>query len=274
MVGYAFFARSEGRSTRSDADADLAAPAIRTSVIPASTDPGVGVHGTMATVTVPILVYHGVRDAVTGEPFEVRRFNVAPAMLEKQLQYILDEGFTPISFADLALYFDTGTALPSRPIIISFDDGTESQYAHALPLLQQYAIHATFFLYPNVIEHEGYMTWQEAKYLVTAGMEIGSHSKSHMYMTKQTDDEVRTEVYTSKEILERELGTTITAFAFPFGLYDDRIVANLEEAGYLTARGLEKSVQQHIDSRYTLRSYLISNDFKDFSYILSVLAAP
>lgn len=69
------------------------------------------------------------------------------------------------------------------------------------------------------------------------------------------------------------LGVPVTAFAYPFGLYDERLEAAVREAGYTTARGLDRGVLQSDAVRYKLRSYLISNDFADFTYILTVLGA-
>lgn len=221
-----------------------------------------------STVRVPIGVYHGIRETSPKEASDVRQFNISPAIFDEQLRYLQENEYHTITFAMLHEAIVHGTPLPSKPIILSFDDGWRTQYTDALPLLTKYGFTATFFLYPNVIEHENYMTWDEVRALRDAGMEIGSHSKSHQYMTKQTPEEQLLEVERSKSILEEELGVEVTTFAYPFGLSDAGLQAMLEDAGYTTARGLGTGVTHNSENQYDLSSYLIRNDMFDFQYFV------
>ncbi|MBP9759981.1 MAG: polysaccharide deacetylase family protein [Candidatus Pacebacteria bacterium] len=222
-------------------------------------------------VRVPILVYHGVRDTKPNETAEVRQFNIAPKELDRQLAYLKEQGFTTISFKDLEAYFDKNTPLPDKPVILTFDDGWQTQYEQALPLLKKYTMKATFFLFPNGMGHKNFITWDEARDLVTAGMEIGSHSKSHQYMTKQDIAVLPKEVSGSKAWLEEELHTPVTAFSYPFGLYNEVITTLLRETGYTSARTLNKSTIQSRANRLEMPSYLVSNNFKDFQYIINIV---
>jgi peptidoglycan/xylan/chitin deacetylase (PgdA/CDA1 family) len=71
-----------------------------------------------------------------------------------------------------------------------------------------------------------------------AGMTIGSHSRSHPYLTRISDPtKLWNEIVGSKERLEKELSAAVTEFAYPFGQYDPTIVAMVEKAGYKSARG-------------------------------------
>jgi len=221
------------------------------------------------TVHVPIAVYHSIRDTSPEETLEVRRYTIPPAIFDEQMRYLQENGFHTITFAMLYEAVTYGTPLPSKPVVLSFDDGWATQYTEALPILKKYNLTATFFLYPNVIEHENYMTWDEAHALRDAGMEIGSHSKSHQYMTKQETEDQLYEVTRSKEILEEKLGTEIKTFAYPFGVYNTDLQAMLQDAGYTTARGLETGVTHNTDNLYNLSSYLIRRDFEDFKYFVN-----
>jgi peptidoglycan/xylan/chitin deacetylase (PgdA/CDA1 family) len=221
-----------------------------------------------STVHVPIAVYHSIRDSSPEEPYDVRRFNISPTAFDEQMRYLHENKYHTITFAMLHEAIVYGTPLPSKPVILSFDDGWRSQYTEALPILKKYGFIATFFLYPNVIEHENYMTWDEVRALRDAGMEIGSHSKSHQYMTKQTPEEQLLEVERSKEILEEKLGVEVATFAYPFGLSDASLQAMLQDTGYTTARGLGTGVTHSPENQYDLSSYLIRNDFSDFQYFV------
>lgn len=220
-------------------------------------------------VRVPIAVYHGIRDTLPEEPLDVRQFNVSPAVLDEQLRYLHENEYHTITFTMLHEAVTHGTPLPSKSVILSFDDGWKTQYVNALPALKKYGFTATFFIYPNVIEHRNYMTWDEVRALRDAGMEIGSHSKSHQYMTKQKPEEQLFEVERSKSILEEMLDVEITTFAYPFGLFDADIQAMLQDARYTTARGLGAGVIHGPEDKYELSSYLIRNDLFDFQYFVN-----
>jgi peptidoglycan/xylan/chitin deacetylase (PgdA/CDA1 family) len=224
-----------------------------------------------APVRVPILVYHGVRDTTPDEAADVRQFNISPSVLDEQFAYLRDHGFTPITFTDLDAYFDTGAPLPEKPVILTFDDGWRTQFENALPLLTTYGFRATFFFFPNGLGHENFMSWDEARELVTAGMEIGSHSQSHLYMTKQDAVALQKELAGSKEWLEEELRVPVAALSYPFGLYSEEIIALAEETGYTTARTLTKTTIHTRDARLELGSYLVGNNMQDFRYILDVV---
>lgn len=233
-----------------------------------STIPEPSLVASEPVVHVPIAVYHGIRNSSPGEPFDVRRFNIPSTSFDEQMSYLHENEYHTITFAMLHEAIAYGTPLPSKPVILSFDDGWRSQYTTALPILKKYGFTATFFLYPNVIEHENYMTWDEVRELRDAGMEIGSHSKSHQYMTKQTPEENLFEVERSKSILEEKLDIKILTFAYPFGLSDADTQAMVQDAGYTTARGLGIGVTHSPESQYDLSSYLIRDDFFDFQYFM------
>jgi len=228
-------------------------------------------QATTTPVRVPIVTYHGVRDTEPTEAADVRQFNVAPALLREELQYLIDNDFTPITFAELSAYFDTSASLPEKPIIITFDDGWRSQYVNALPILRELGVRATFFLFPNALGHETFMSWDEARELVTAGMEIGSHSTSHLYMTKQPAEDLPREIAGSKQWLEEELGTAVDTFSYPFGLYNATSTKAVHEAGYTTARTLAHTTMHSRDTRFELGSYLVGNNISDFIYIIDTV---
>jgi peptidoglycan/xylan/chitin deacetylase (PgdA/CDA1 family) len=220
-------------------------------------------------IRVPILIYHGVRDTTPDEPADVRQFNIAPHALAQQLAYLAENGYTTIHMHDLAEHLTKGVPLPEKPVILTFDDGWRSQYLHGFPLLQEYGMTATFYLFPNAMEHTNFMSWDEVRELVDAGMEIGSHSRSHQYMHRQDPQEYVREIAGSKAWLEEELDTPVRTFAYPFGIYTDEIISLTETLGYTSARALHHTTLHTADSRYTLGGYLVGNNHENVLYILT-----
>ena len=88
---------------------------------------------------VPILMYHHLaQEGVGSDTMSVSRF-------QEHLEAIQNAGYTTVTFQDLQNYVELGEELPEKPIVITFDDGYESNYTLAYPLLQKYQMKATIF---------------------------------------------------------------------------------------------------------------------------------
>lgn len=220
-------------------------------------------------IRIPILVYHSIRPSYTGEPNANKIYDVDPKNFEKQLQYLKAQGYTAISFKDLSNYFD-GKSLPTKPVIISLDDGLETQFTNAVPILNKEGMTATFFIYTNAIGRPKFFSWDQVRELSKFNMEIGGHSKSHPYLWKITDTtKLKIEIAESKKIIEKQIGKTITAFAYPFGLYKPNTIAEIKAAGYTSARiGFERTTHTK-DDLYTLHSFMVTNDMKRFYAVIN-----
>ncbi len=207
----------------------------------------------MEQVDCPILIFHSVRPYGPKDTKGERRFIATPDTLENELAYLRSSGYESVSFYNLANHFLIGSPLPPKPVVISFDDGWESQYVYALPLLKKYSFTATFFIYTNTPGVKNYMRWDQIKALSAAGMEIGCHSKSHPYLNRiRKKAALRREIILPKRILEAHLGKAVTVFAYPFGLYNDRAIAMVKEAGFLCARSTYSGISHSVDQLFTL----------------------
>ncbi|GEM_PF-5451268 len=187
---------------------------------------------------IPILVYHHIGPAPKNATSATKSFFIEAPWFEKHLQYLQENNFQTISFADVAAYFENGTPLPlnkgKRPVIINFDDAYKSVFAAAFPLLTKYHMTATIFVPANLVGHRAYLTWDQLRELQIENIEIGAHSLWHPYLTRSK--KAREEIFESKKLLEEKFGIPIETFAYPFGDYDDRIVQLVQEAGYSLAR--------------------------------------
>ena len=92
------------------------------------------------TAEVPILMYHHV--AQEGEGSDI----ISAARLEEHIKALLEAGYTAVTFDELRAWVEEGAALPDRPVVITFDDGYESNYTLAYPILKQYGMKATIFV--------------------------------------------------------------------------------------------------------------------------------
>jgi len=185
---------------------------------------------------VPIFVYHHTKPGPTPNSLLGQAMMVSPETFEQHLQYLRDNSYQTISFANLTGYFAGGTALPQKPAIISFDDGWEDQFANAFPLLQKYQFKATFFVVTDYLDHDNFMTTDQLKLMLAAGMEIGSHTRTHPTLTSLGTQRQWNEIASSKAILEDKFGVAIDSFAYPYGSYNADVAALTQKAGYRAAR--------------------------------------
>lgn len=94
-----------------------------------------------------ILAYHRVYD-INDEsdfPFDLDLISASVEEFAWQMEYI-SKHFTPITFQTLMAHIESGKSLPSRPVIVTFDDGHEDNYRYAFPVLKTLGIPATIFL--------------------------------------------------------------------------------------------------------------------------------
>jgi peptidoglycan/xylan/chitin deacetylase (PgdA/CDA1 family) len=116
---------------------------------------------------------------------------------------------------------------------ITFDDGHESCFIHALPLLQQHARRAIFFVVTSWTgTKRGYMRPAELRELCGLDHEVQSHSLSHAMLTQCSDEELRAELFDSKQKLEDILGREVDAISIPYGRWNLRIMKAIGHAGY------------------------------------------
>ncbi len=85
-----------------------------------------------------VLVYHGIGPK--------RRFWVTPEQLAGDLKYLRDHAYHFVTFRAFAAYEETGAPLPSRAVLLTFDDGVESVYQYALPITRKFHVPAVAFI--------------------------------------------------------------------------------------------------------------------------------
>jgi len=165
---------------------------------------------------------------------------VTPRCFKHVIRYLHEHGYTSLNMSALC----TLRAVPPKSIVITFDDGYDSIYTYAYPILQEYGFHATIFIISGYIgllnrwdvnlggrlfQH---ISRQHITELHENGWEIGSHTVNHPDLTRVTPDQVREELRTSKEQLEEILGSSVASVSFPFGRYSRSIITSAAEAGY------------------------------------------
>jgi peptidoglycan/xylan/chitin deacetylase (PgdA/CDA1 family) len=150
-------------------------------------------------------------------------------------------GYTPISATLLVKAIRFGAELPSRPIVITFDDGDASVYTQAFPVMRELGFRGVNYLVFNYIGTPGYLSIDQIKELSLAGWEVGSHTMTHTDLTKSQS--VEWEVVQSHRSLEELLGVPVETFAYPFGEKATNLF-KIVRNNYSAAMGLGSTANQ------------------------------
>lgn len=185
---------------------------------------------------VPILMYHHVDDQL-GSLF------VETAVFTQQMDYLVKKGYNTISLVDLMENLKNGKTLPAKPLVITFDDGYRDNYTNAYPILIARNLKATFFLITQLMGGDRYLTWEQAREMAGNPLvTMGDHTLSHKPLASLSPERVHDEIFSSKSILESNLGSAINVFAYPYGSNSTEAKKNLGEAGFVAAVTTQRGV--------------------------------
>ncbi len=107
------------------------------------------------------------------------------------------------------------TTLPAQlfqePLVtVTFDDGFESVYKDAMPLLQRYGIRSTQYVLPGETKDQQYISWKQIQKMQDAGHEIACHSMTHPDLTTLSDADLDYQLRECKAELTNRNGTAST----------------------------------------------------------------
>ena len=240
-------------------DANDSAPlqALDTVVVPlGAPEPG-GFYGD-SYQTVPILAYHKFGD--TPSPMTVTR-----EMFLAQMQYLAEHDYRVVRLRDLPDFLAGRKALPQRAVIITFDDGHQSIYRVAFPVLKRFGFPATLFIYTDYIENGG-LKWDQLGEMIDSGLfELQPHSKTHANLAVRWDDEsdkryaerLDQETRLSGQKLREHLVDPLYAFAYPYGDANDQVIDVLRGEGYALGLTVMRGANATFAPPFLLRRNMI-----------------
>jgi peptidoglycan/xylan/chitin deacetylase (PgdA/CDA1 family) len=184
---------------------------------------------------VPILYYHYVR--INPNPRDLVGFGLStpPAAFRAQMQYLQDHAFHVISLHQAVVAIQNHSGLPSRPVVLTFDDGYADFFSAAIPILQTHGFTATSFVVTGRMGWGGYMTPNQIVAADGMGFTIGAHTVDHVALAAQPATRASWEIRQSKQTLEGLLGHPVRDFAYPYGSFNSYDLAQVKSLGFETA---------------------------------------
>ena len=218
-----------------------------------------------------VLAYHAIADIPGSARFAA--YGVRPDDFRWQLRVLERAGYHFVS-ADEVVHFVRGSGgLPSRPVLLTFDDCFATVLEHALPILEERRVPAVAFAVTNRLG--GTNDWSRApgapqlplldleglRRLAQSGVEIGSHSRTHRQLPGVSAGELADEVAGSCEELHAKALGPVRLFAYPYGESNERVQSAVESAGYQIAFTVDPGfVQPGVDPYRIPRIEILRRD--------------
>ena len=223
----------------------------------------VSVSSVQKGVRLPIVMYH----QLTKSESRAGKYVLTVEQFEKDLRFLKENGYETVTVNQLLDFSEGKGDLPEKSIMITFDDGCETLYSYALPLLKKYGFTAIGFAvgaladsYTELDDHNlnySCLDWAEIKEMCNGGIvDIQSHSYD---LHKNTADrsgaaKKKTETFAQykeflssdaaimKEKMMAHTGKSPVAFAYPFGSYSAESAEILAGCGIKMALTCEERI--------------------------------
>jgi peptidoglycan/xylan/chitin deacetylase (PgdA/CDA1 family) len=211
----------------------------------------------------PILTFHTLDDQSSNVSF-------SPQVFRRGMARLHEKGYRTINLPEAIYLLRQGRPFPERSLVITFDDGYQTVYEEAFPILQWYNMSATVFLTVGEggttmaasllppLKGRSMLSWHNIRKMHQWGITFGAHTLTHPDLTRLPLDQTESEICDSKSIIEDALSAPVTCFAYPYGRHNDRIreivrqhfdCACSDNFGLVTARSDLHSLER-IDACY------------------------
>lgn len=217
-------------------------------------------------MSIPILMYHQIdQPPPSGTP--LRGLVVRPASFVRQMRTLKWLGYQGMSMRDLEPYLKGEKQ--GRVVGITFDDGYQNNLSHALPVLSRFGFTATCYGLSGMmggsnswdqgaVASKPLMTVDDWHHWLAAGMDVGSHTRTHVKLVDQPQAHAQRQISDSKRELEHLLGCEVHHFCYPYGSYSTEHCEMVKEAGYITATTTQRGRNPVGEDLYQLRRIMVA----------------
>ncbi|MBF6633651.1 MAG: polysaccharide deacetylase family protein [Planococcus sp. (in: Bacteria)] len=224
--------------------------------------------------------------------------SIDPVRFKEQMLALASSGYNTITEAELLDYLEQKAALPEKPILITFDDGYLSNYTEAFPILKELNMKASIYVVASrIFEDSGSIageypkiSWKQAREMKgTISIQShtwDSHSKQNnvqlqsrglitgpmqMENGQETQAEFEERVYAdfmaSKNAIEQNVGTQVTAISYPYGDYSADTIRLAEKAGYKMAFTVNSGMNSQSSLPFELKRITADGEYSGVELI-------
>lgn len=206
------------------------------------------------TTGLPVLCYHKIGRKPAG--VKLRGIYVGERLFASQLRQLLKAGFRSVTLDEAK------GSPPAGAVVVTFDDGSVTVLQNAMPAMAKAGFRAINYLVSDLIG--GVNAWDtvrgeipdrlmddaQVREWMSAGHEIGAHTRTHPKLSRIPLAQAREEIFGSKKSLEDRFGVAVRHFCYPYGDYSPEVRDMVEEAGFETAVTVEPGVWRDDTDRF------------------------
>ncbi|HWG07377.1 MAG TPA: polysaccharide deacetylase family protein [Solirubrobacteraceae bacterium] len=228
--------------------------------------------GHPGAAAVPILMYHVIAAPPAGAPFP--GLYVPPAEFAEQMNALARAGWTAVTPDELDAYWRRGISLPrGRPIVLSFDNGYQSQYMQALPVLRRLGwVGEENIQLTGLPPSQGGLSEDEVRGMIAAGWELDTQGISHADLITLSASALREQVAGARRTIQRRFHVPVNWFCYPSGHYDASVIGQVKAAGYKGSTTVVPGWAHPNEDRYRLHRLRVLGGTSGQA-LLSLLAA-
>jgi peptidoglycan/xylan/chitin deacetylase (PgdA/CDA1 family) len=189
--------------------------------------------GKPGSASVPILMYHVINPPPAGAPFP--GLYVPSPEFAAQMQALKHAGYHAVTLDQLLAHWTRGVPLGhGKPIVLTFDNGYQSQYTNALPILKQLGwVGVENVQLTGLPPSQGGLSETQVKGLIADGWELDTQGISHADLITLDASQLRYQIDTARQQLRSRYGVAVEWFCYPSGHYDATVVAAVRAAGFV-----------------------------------------
>src|SRR4051794_9064913 len=212
----------------------------------------------LARKEIPVLCYHQIRDWTASDSKNARDYIRPVEAFKADIKLLADSGYHSILPDQLYNYLAYGSPLPSKPVMLTYDDTDDDQFTIAAPEMMKYGFKGVFFIMTVSLNRPKYMTREQVKQLSDEGHVVTSHTWDHHSVKGyKTEQDWATQIEKPKKTIEDITGKKALDFAYPFGLWNREGIPELKKRGVRTAYILSTK-RDPDDPLYTIRRIIAS----------------
>ena len=205
-----------------------------------------------SVLEIPILMYHYIRTPPS--PFrDLLGYNlsIAPSVFSAQMDWLYNNGYHTVTFNDIRLYWQHVQPLPSKPVVITLDDGYRDLFTTAFPILVAHNFTAVAYIVSGFVGQRAYVTIDMVKQMDNYGFEIAAHTVNHANLARVGEPMLDFQLVQSKRWLENLVGHPVLDMAYPSGQFNATTILAVANAGYYSATTEYPGVVHAQNDRYS-----------------------
>ncbi|MSO64319.1 MAG: chitin deacetylase, partial [Alphaproteobacteria bacterium] len=201
--------------------------------------------------------------------------NIRLDQLDEHVRELTSGRYMVMPLPELAKAIRERAPLPDRAVAITIDDAVRSVYTDGWPRLRKANLPFTLFVATEAIDRKlpGYMTWEQLREMVRAGVTIGNHTVSHAHLADLSPTRIREEIRTAQARLSEQLGVVPLVFAYPYGEASLEAMSAAREFGFVAAFGQHSGVPHPSQDDFYWPRFALNENYGAFERVRGALEA-